>query len=56
MTTTGQVVDGFHVDDRGLTLPASVSGVVTVSFDGRYVWSFQPQRDARPGPGGLAVS
>ncbi len=56
MTTTDQVVDGFHVDDRGLTLPASVSGVVTVSFDGRYVWSFQPQRDARPGPGGLVVS
>jgi hypothetical protein len=56
MTTTDQVVDGFHVDDRGLTLPASVSGVVTVSFDGRYVWSFQPHRDARPGPGGLAVS
>jgi hypothetical protein len=56
MTTTDQVVDGFHVDDHRLTLPASVAGVVTVSFDGRYVWSFRPQRDARPGPGGVAVS
>jgi hypothetical protein len=56
MTSTDQVVDGFRVDDHGLTLPATVAGVVTVSFDGRYVWSFQPRRDARPGPAGLTVT
>ena len=31
----------MQVDDRGLALPASVRGVVTVAFDGRYVWSFR---------------
>ena len=56
MTSTDQVVDGFRVDDHGLTLPATVAGVVTVSFDGRYVWSFQPRRDARPVPAGLTVT
>ena len=55
MTTTDQLVDGYHVGDHGLTLPGTVSGVVTVSFDGRYVWSFQPLRDARPGPAGRTV-
>ncbi|HET7350892.1 MAG TPA: class I SAM-dependent methyltransferase [Marmoricola sp.] len=34
------------VDERGLRLPSSARGVVTVAFDGRYVWSFQPERDA----------
>jgi SAM-dependent methyltransferase len=38
----------MQVDERGLALPASVRGVVTVAFDGRYVWSFRPDRDARP--------
>ncbi len=38
----------MQVDERGLALPASVRGVVTVAFDGRYVWSFQPARDAGP--------
>ncbi len=33
------------VDERGLRLPSSARGVVTVAFDGRYVWSFQPERD-----------
>src|SRR4051794_40679892 len=56
MTTTTQVVDGFHVDDRSLTLPASVTGVVTVSFDGRYVWSFQPRRDGHAAAGAVEVS
>ena len=34
------------VDERGLRLPSSARGVVTVAFDGRYVWSFQPERDS----------
>ena len=49
MAALVQVADSVTVDDHGLTLPASVGGVVTVAFDGRYVWSFQPGRDARPG-------
>jgi hypothetical protein len=50
------VADGYDVDDQGLTLPSSLDGVVTVSFDGRYIWSFRPRRDARPGPRGPVVA
>ena len=50
------VADGYDVDDQGLTLPPSLDGVVTVSFDGRYIWSFRPRRDARPGPRGPVVA
>ena len=56
MSTLQQVAEGLHVDDRALTLPASAGGVVTVSFDGRYVWSFRPDRDARPTARGLVVA
>ncbi len=55
MSTLDQVADEPAVDDRGLTLPASVGGVVTVWFDGRYVWSFRPDRDAHPSARGLVV-
>jgi len=34
-----------HVDAQGLLLPADATGVLTVSLDGQYVWSFQPVRD-----------
>ncbi len=50
------VADGYDVDDQGLTLPPPLDGVVTVSFDGRYIWSFRPRRDARPGPRGPVVA
>ena len=55
MTAGTLVADGVTVDDDGITLPAGVAGIVTVSFDGRYVWSFQPARDARPSRGGQHV-
>ena len=55
MAALVQAAGSVTVDDHGLTLPASVGGVVTVAFDGRYVWSFQPRRDARPGASGPVV-
>ena len=44
MTVT-EVVDTAVADDRGVSLPASTEGVLTVSLDGRYVWAFSPGRD-----------
>ena len=38
----------LHVDD-GIAVPAEAGCVVTVAFEGRYVWSFQPGRDSRGG-------
>jgi SAM-dependent methyltransferase len=55
MSALDQVADRRTVDDLGITLPASVGGVVTVAFDGRYVWSFRPRRDARATAQGLLV-
>ncbi len=46
ITLTGSRAPTGAVDDDGLSLPGDAGGVVTVSFDGRYVWSFQPARDA----------
>jgi hypothetical protein len=43
------------VSDTGIVLPRQAAGVLTVSFDGRYVWSFQPARDAVPTRHGLRV-
>jgi SAM-dependent methyltransferase len=53
----------LSVGDDGVRLPvargtgraAPVGEVVTVAFDGRYVWSFRPARDARPSPHGPVV-
>ncbi len=56
MSALGQVADGIAVDDQGLTLPRSLDGVVGVAFDGRYVWSFRPRRDGRPGLHGPVVA
>jgi len=36
-----------RVTDTHVVLPLSVRGVVTVSFDGGYVWSFRAARDGR---------
>lgn len=33
------------IDPEGITLPRRVHGVLTVSFDGHYVWAFDPVRD-----------
>jgi SAM-dependent methyltransferase len=38
----------LRVED-GIVVPDDAARVVTVAFDGRYVWSFQPGRDARGG-------
>ncbi|NUR05907.1 MAG: hypothetical protein HOQ45_02715, partial [Nocardioidaceae bacterium] len=41
--------------DEGLLLPADARGVVTVGFDGRYVWSFRAERDGRRTVRGVVV-
>jgi SAM-dependent methyltransferase len=43
------------VDETGVRLPAHVQGVLTVCFDERYVWSFQPARDGVADAGGRKV-
>lgn len=40
---------GGSVDGHGITLPLGTPGVVMVSLDGQYVWSFRPLRDGRHG-------
>ncbi|HET7691065.1 MAG TPA: class I SAM-dependent methyltransferase [Nocardioidaceae bacterium] len=34
-----------RVDDRGIVVPLTATGPVTVSFDGQHVWSFRPALD-----------
>lgn len=40
---------GIHVSTEGLAVPSSMSGAVDVVLDGQRVWSFNPDRDGRPG-------
>lgn len=40
---------GGSVGGHGVTLPLGMPGVVTVSLDGQYVWSFRPLRDGSHG-------
>ncbi|WP_147455838.1 DUF6752 domain-containing protein [Nocardioides mangrovicus] len=38
-------MSAISVDERRLALPTRIRGPVVVRFDGRYVWSFVPDRD-----------
>ena len=42
---------GIDVSTEGLVVPSSVSGAIDVLLDGQRVWSFNPDRDGRPGRG-----
>lgn len=48
--SAGRDVQSPSADDEGVWLPQRIDGVLTVSLDGRYVWSFQPTRDGRVVP------
>jgi hypothetical protein len=50
------VTHGIHVSTEGLAVPSSMSGAVDVVLDGQRVWSFNPDRDGRPGERGDQVS
>jgi len=41
----------IKVGDDGIVVPASLSGSIDVLLDEQRVWSFNPDRDARPFPG-----
>jgi SAM-dependent methyltransferase len=45
------VTRGMDVSTEGLVVPSSVSGAIDVVLDGQRVWSFNPDRDGRPGRG-----
>ena len=51
-----EVAHGARVDDEGITVLAAVREPLVLSFDGRYIWSFSPVRDGRPGRGGTLVA
>jgi hypothetical protein len=45
------VARAIQVSAEGLAVPSSVTGAVDVVLDGQRVWSFNPDRDGRPGEG-----